>query len=232
MRHSDLPGALDDLLPALPHHQGMSFAADPATWAYYDRRAPEYDDWWTGTGPFAHRERPGWREETASMVALVRSLPDGRTLDVACGTGFLTQYLRGAVVAIDQSPSMMAVAAARLTGAGAAVRADALSLPFRRDSFTQVVTAHFYGHLPPHERERFLSEARRVACRLVVIDSALRPGVEPEQWQERVLRDGSRHRVFKRYLEAEQLADEIGGRALFAGTWFVAAANSPWDTGS
>lgn len=202
----------------------MSFADDPATRAYYDRRAPEYDDWWNGTGLHARRERPGWHEETGRIVALVGSLPAGRTLDVACGTGFLTRHLRGAVVAVDQSQAMTVVAAARLPAADQVVRADALSLPFRGGAFTQVVTAHFYGHLPPDERARFLREARRVGRRLVVIDSALRPDFEPEQWQERVLSDGSRHRVFKRYLTADQLAREIGGRVLFAGGWFVAAA--------
>lgn len=209
----------------------MAFADDRATRAYYDRRAPEYDDWWNGTGLYAGRERPGWREETGGIVALVESLPPGRTLDVACGTGFLTRHLRGAVVAVDQSPAMTGIAAARLPAVGQVVRADALSLPFRRDSFTQVMTAHFYGHLPPDERVRFLGEARRVARRLVVIDAALRPGIEPEQWQERVLNDGSRHRVFKRYLTAEQLSGEIGGRVLFAGRWFVAAAADPASAG-
>jgi hypothetical protein len=56
-----------------------------------------------------------------------------------------------------------------------------------------------------------------------VIDSALHPGVEPEQWQERVLNNGSRHRIYKRYLTAGQLADEIGGEVLLDGAWFVAA---------
>ena len=32
---------------------------------YYDLRAPEYDDWYLGDGPFADRDRPGWDEETA-----------------------------------------------------------------------------------------------------------------------------------------------------------------------
>jgi hypothetical protein len=31
--------------------------------AYYDRRAPGYDDWWFGTGGFAARDRPGWLAE-------------------------------------------------------------------------------------------------------------------------------------------------------------------------
>jgi demethylmenaquinone methyltransferase/2-methoxy-6-polyprenyl-1,4-benzoquinol methylase len=69
----------------------------------------------------------------------------------------------------------------------------------------------------------FLAQARRVAPELLVIDSALRPGVEPEQVQERVLKDGSRHRVFKRYLTPDQLAAEIDAEVLLAGDWFVAA---------
>lgn len=62
-----------------------------------------------------------------------------------------------------------------------------------------------------------------MAGELLVIESALRPGVEPERWQERILNDGSRHRVYKRYLSGRQLADELGGRVLLDGTWFVAA---------
>jgi ubiquinone/menaquinone biosynthesis C-methylase UbiE len=201
----------------------MRFAEDAQTRAYYDRRASEYDDWWNGTGLYARHERPGWVSETAAVVALVGSLPPGRTLDIASGTGFLTQHLKGMVVALDQSPRMLAIARCRLPVGGTAVRGSALALPFGDGGFSRVVTGHFYGHLPPSEREGFLREARRVAGSLVVIDSALRPDVAPEQWQERVLQDGSRHRVFKRYLAPGQLAEEIGGRVVFAGTWFVAA---------
>ncbi|WP_324277254.1 class I SAM-dependent methyltransferase [Blastococcus brunescens] len=96
-------------------------------------------------------------------------------------------------------------------------------MPFADGAFDRVLTGHFYGHLPIGERGAFLAEVRRVAGELVVIDSALRPGIDAEQWQARTLNDGSRHRVFKRYLGAEELADEIDGEVLFAGSWFVAA---------
>jgi hypothetical protein len=86
-----------------------------------------------------------------------------------------------------------------------------------------VFTGHFYGHLPAAERQQFLAEARRVAGELIVVDSARRPGTDPEQWQQRVLNDGSRHRVYKRYFTADQLAAELGGEVLFDGAWFVAA---------
>lgn len=198
------------------------FARDPATAAYYDQRAPEYDEWYLGQGRFAERDRPGWDTEVGQLVSLVHALPPARTLDVACGSGFLTRHLRGVVVAIDQSPAMVALAQSRLSE-GVAVVGDALDLPFADAAFERVVSAHFYGHLPAEEREVFSAEARRVASELVVVDSARRPGVQAEQWQERVLNDGSRHRVYKRYLSGEQLADEINGQLLMDGRWFVAA---------
>jgi ubiquinone/menaquinone biosynthesis C-methylase UbiE len=200
----------------------MAFATDAATRAYYERRAAEYDDWWNGTGLFAERARPGWTEERDGVVALVGGLPPARTLDVACGTGYLTRHLRGTVVGLDQSPTMVAIAQGRLPD-GLALVGDALALPFADGAFERIFCGHFYGHLPPRERATFLTEARRVAPELVVVDSALRPGVGPEGWQDRTLGDGSRHRVFKRFLSPARLAGEIGGETLLAGSWFVAA---------
>jgi demethylmenaquinone methyltransferase/2-methoxy-6-polyprenyl-1,4-benzoquinol methylase len=197
----------------------------PAMRDYYDRRAAEYDDWWLGTGLFAARDRPGWAAEVAQLEAVLGGLPPADTLDVACGTGFLTRHLRGTVTAVDQSPEMVAIATRRLPGARV-VQADATALPFAAGAFDHVVTSHFYGHLLPAERARFLAEARRVGRELVVVDSALPPGEPAEAWQERVLGDGSRHRVYKRWFTAAGLAAELGGaaRTLHAGRWFVVVA--------
>lgn len=203
--------------------QPAAFARDSATAAYYEQRANEYDEWYLGEGHFAARDRPGWHQELDEVVRLVEGLPVGRTLDVACGSGFLTRHLRGFVVGLDQSRAMVSLTQSRLS-TGVAIVGDALSLPFADAAFDRVLTAHFYGHLPDHERTVFLAEARRVAGEVVVIDSAVRPGVAREQWQTRVLNDGSQHQVFKRYLSAPQLADELGGaEILFAGSWFIAA---------
>lgn len=191
---------------------------------YYDRRAREYDAWWGGFGRFAQRDRPGWHEEVRSLETLVARLPRGRVLDVACGTGFLTRHLPGDVTGLDQSGEMLAIAQARCPDA-TFVHGDGLALPFDDAAFDLVFTAHFYGHLRSGDRHRFLGEARRVARRLVVVDSALRPGVEREGIEERVLDDGSRFTVYKRYFTPETLAAELGGgETLMAGRWFVAVA--------
>lgn len=190
--------------------------------AYYEARAPEYDDWWLGTGLFAERERPGWEEERDALIETLTRLGPARTVDVACGTGFLTQHLPGSVTGLDQSPTMLELAAERRPDARF-IQDDALPLPFADGSFDRVFTSHFYGHLEEEDRVRFLAEARRVAPELVVVDSALRADVQPVEVQERMLNDGSRWTVYKRFFTPDELLRELGGReTLFAGRWVVA----------
>ena len=190
--------------------------------AYYDSRAPEYDEWYLGTGRFAQRERPGWNEEIEALRHTLEALPPARTLDVACGTGFLTRHLPGEIVGLDQSESMLGEA--RRQAPNVSYQAgDALSLPFQDGSFERVFTGHFYGHLEEPERKQFLREARRIAPELVIVDSAVQPDVPAEEWQERILNDGTRWEVYKRYFTPEALAAELGGGGtVFAGRWFVA----------
>ena len=201
-----------------------SFLFDEATSSYYSQRAGEYDDWWLGTGLFAQRERPGWAEEVAELIEIVEGLPPLSILDVGCGTGFLTAHLPGEVTALDSSTDMLAIAAKRLRRDGRVICGEALPLPFVDDTFDFVFTSHFYGHLPPHERDAFLAEARRVGSDLLVVDSAMRDGVQAEGWEERVLNDGSHHRVYKRFFHAGELADELGAKVFHAGRWFVVVA--------
>jgi len=190
--------------------------------AYYDRRAAEYDDWYLGTGLFEQRIRPGWAEEVTALKGVLASLRFSSIVDVACGTGFLTESLDGRVTGLDQSASMLAIARTRVPS-GAFVQGDALRLPFRSRQFDGLLAGHFYGHLDAADRRIFLTEARRVSAAMLILDAAVRHDVPPEEYQQRVLNDGSRHVVYKRYFTAQSLIAEIGfGRALHSGRWFVA----------
>lgn len=193
--------------------------------AYYEKRAPEYDDWYLGTGLYAARERPGWDTEREELSGMLGKLPFRSILDVACGTGFLTRHLPGRVIALDQSPSMLKIARTRFAG-GLVVLGDAFNLPFPSRTFECVLTGHFYGHLAGAQRAAFLNECRRVADQVLVVDAALRPDVRAEEMQERQLNDGSRHTVYKRYFTPAQLQEELsGGSVLHAGRWFVAVCS-------
>ncbi len=191
---------------------------------YYARRAPDYDDWYRGDGRYAKQVRPGWHEEVAAVVAALTRLPPARTLDLACGTGYLSRHLRGAVTLFDASAEMLAIASSRVPGAPR-VRGDGLMLPFRDSAFERLISGHFYGHLRGEQRTRFHRETRRVAAEIVIVDAAIRAGVREEEMQSRPLKDGSRWPVYKRYFRPDQLCREIDGhRVLHAGCYFVVCA--------
>ncbi|MEA2172017.1 MAG: hypothetical protein QOF76_5317 [Solirubrobacteraceae bacterium] len=199
---------------------------DGAMRAYYDRRAREYDSWWLGTRLFADRDRPGWDAERDALLALLVALPPARTLDVACGSGFLTRALPGDVTGLDQSAEMVAVARANLPHA-TVLQGEGLPLPFADGAFERIFTSHFYGHLHPDERTAFVAEARRVAGELIVCDSHVRPGIPDEEWQGRVLEDGTRTQVYKRWFSGASLAAELGGgEILLDGEWFAVVSSA------
>ena len=192
--------------------------------AYYHARAREYDDWWLGHNLYADKHRPGWDEERARLERWIEDLPPKRTLDVACGTGFMTRRLHGEVTGLDQSDAMLEVARGQVPAA-TFVQGDALDLPFDDGEFERVFSSYFYCHLEEDDRVRFLAEARRVAPELVIVGSRLQSDEQAERWDERVLKDGTRWRVFKRIFNPKALARELNGRVLQQSHYFVMACS-------
>ncbi len=103
---------------------------------------------------------------------------DERILDVGCGPGFyVTELLAevgdaGAVVGVDSSPEMLALAARRAASHPNAAfhRADATSLPVEDESFDAVLCVQVLEYV--HDPGRALAEIRRV----------LRPGGRAVLW--------------------------------------------------
>jgi ubiquinone/menaquinone biosynthesis C-methylase UbiE len=190
--------------------------------AYYEARAREYDEWWLGQGLYAEHMPEDWYQEREQLEGWIVELPPVKTLDVACGTGFMTRHLRGEVVGLDQSASMLEVAREQAPNAEY-VRGDALALPFDDGSFDRVFTSYFYCHLEDEDARRFRAEARRVADELVVVGTVHEQG-DKAYWAERKLSDGSRWKVFKRVFVPDELAEELGGRVLHCSRLFVMIA--------
>jgi demethylmenaquinone methyltransferase/2-methoxy-6-polyprenyl-1,4-benzoquinol methylase len=189
--------------------------------AYYDARAREYDDVWLGRGRFAGRRGSDWFEEVTSLLGTIASLPAAKTLDIACGTGFLTRHLHGEIVGLDQSAQMLDEARRKAPEAQF-VEGDALALPFADGTFDRAFTSFFYGHLESPERERFVDDCRRVARELVVVEASRERAEVDAEHQQRVLNDGTAWSVFKRYFRPHKLVGELGGGdVLHAGHWFV-----------
>ena len=189
---------------------------------YYDRRAPEYDDAYLGRGRWPFTQAPGLEAEIPELESFVRELPAATTLDVGCGTGFLTRFLAGRTTGMDLSFAMLQQATAR-RAADMYVRGDALALPFQGGAFDRVFSSHLYGRLERDDRLRFLEEARRVAGSVIVLDSPAQSDRPAEGMRERELLDGTKFVIYKKYFEPEELIEEVGGgRILLSTSWFLA----------
>ena len=198
---------------------------------YYNRGARDYDGGWGGSWLSDESDRAGFEAERGALGHTISSLPAGRILDVACGTGVLTQYLKGEVTGLDGSEEMLKIARERVPGA-TFVQGDAFSIPFPDSSFDRVFTSNFYGLLLPHELSVFLKEIRRIAPELVVVEvveqDMKKLGWRKREtgWQERTLADGSEHLIYRRYFTAKDLAGELAGEVLFDGKFLLMVRTS------
>ncbi|MEU6627086.1 class I SAM-dependent methyltransferase [Streptomyces parvus] len=118
----------------------------------YDDEARHYD-----------ATRGGEPRARAAADAVERLLPQGpcAVLDIACGTGIVTERLlrpERTVVGVDRSPGMLGLAARRLPGG--VVRGDAAALPFASRTVDAVVIVWLLHLLP--DPDPVLAEAARV----------------------------------------------------------------------
>jgi demethylmenaquinone methyltransferase/2-methoxy-6-polyprenyl-1,4-benzoquinol methylase len=181
--------------------------ASPEMQAYYAARAPYYD---------AVYLKP---ERRADIAFLSRHLPErlaGRSvLEVACGTGFWTQHIApgaGAMTATDGTAEPLGFARLRPGTADVVFRqCDAYALPADLGEFDAAFAGLWFSHVPVQARAAFLDglHARlKPGARVVMIDNheaqladfpIAEVDAEGNTWQQRMLRDGSSHRVLKNF---------------------------------
>jgi hypothetical protein len=209
-------------------------------WDYYDRRAQLRSDevlahpkqmdrsaryaleYWHGLGVDASAQE--LEAENRQVCAVVGSLEPATYLEIGSGPGTYTSVLPGRGIALDQSAAALRTLRAQLR-AVPTVQADALQLPLPDRSVERVFATHLYGILHPENRNTLLNEARRVAARVVLVDSGRPAGVPAEHWQQRSSGSGEKvYRVLRRHFDAHELADEIGGNVLFGGRFYVVVA--------
>ena len=170
--------------------------------------------------PFARSAPTILTPHTGELARMLRA--DSRDVDahrLASAQRAATRF--GAVVLLKGADTI--VASPREGVLIATYGTPALATAGTGDVLTGIVAAFLAKGMDARLAAGTAAVAHGVASELVVVDSALRPEVVPELWEERQLKDGSRHQIYKRYFTADQLAHEINGVALMAGQWFVAA---------
>jgi demethylmenaquinone methyltransferase/2-methoxy-6-polyprenyl-1,4-benzoquinol methylase len=128
---------------------------------------------------------PRWRR---FLVSRVDATPGDRILDVATGTGAVAAELirqkRSAVIAVDQSPDMLAVAAERLPAGVELVEASAESLPFEDASFDGLTFTYLLRYVDdPGATLRELARVVRPGGTIASLEFAVPRGLAGALWR-------------------------------------------------
>lgn len=177
---------------------------------YYAQLAPTYDEVY---------DDPDRQEDLETLQEHLAELLSGHTvLELACGTGYWTEYLAidaKAITATDSSAEMLALAAGRGLDEDVVSlqQADAWTLPegVEPGQYTAVFAAGWWSHVGRAQQDKYLALLRAKLGKdvlLVLLDSNYVEGVsmpiartdaDGNTYQFRTTPDGERHDVLKNY---------------------------------
>lgn len=184
---------------------------------YYAQRAREYD---------AIYLKPERQNDLREMETWLPAELEGRTvLEIACGTGYWTQFLAprcAHVLALDAAPQTLEVARSRVPPATVSFAVgDAYALPASAKRFDAAFAGFWWSHIPLCRIGEFLAGLQRVlepgAC-VVFMDNRFVAGsstplsqtdADGNTYQLRRLGDGSEHVVLKNFPSRGELLTAI-----------------------
>jgi SAM-dependent methyltransferase len=193
--------------------------------AYYEARAPEYDDWYLRRGRYSHGaiDDAVWNVELDAAGQWLDALPwSGEIVELAAGTGWWSPLLasRGELSLYDTSPAALDRARDRLVAHGLRAHLhvrDAWAEPDR--PVDGLFMGFWLSHVPHDRLAEFLRIARRwlrSGGRLAFIDSLADPASgatdHPAPADDRSVRrlaDGREFTIVKVYRHPDQLADAL-----------------------
>jgi ubiquinone/menaquinone biosynthesis C-methylase UbiE len=180
---------------------------------YYAARAAEYDRVYL---------KPERQSDLRAIERWVRERFAGRSvLEIACGTGYWTQYLAETAIrlrALDLTPETLAIAKGRVPATRAEfVIGDAYTPAQYAGEFDAAFAGFWFSHVPITRRDEFLSNlnaALEPGAQVVLLDNRFVEGssaviavqdADGNTYQLRDLTDGSTHNVLKNFPGEEEL---------------------------
>ena len=184
---------------------------------YYAARAPEYDRVY---------RKPERQQDLRSIERWLPTSLGGRAiLELACGTGYWTQFLAPVateLVAIDASAEVLQIAKARVDGGVVSFAlGDAYSPPMTLRRFEAAFAGFWFSHIPLARVREFFQGLHRVlapGARVVLLDNRFVPGSstpiserddQGNLYQARRLEDGSIHKVIKNFPSEHALRQAV-----------------------
>jgi len=192
---------------------------------YYAKRAAEYEDIYL---------KPERQEDLFQLKAILSgSFSGGDVLEIACGTGYWTQFLAktaSSILATDINPEVLELARRKEYGACnvSFALADAYSAGALDRQRNSAFHGFWWSHIPRQRIPDFLSVLHgklRPGSKVVMIDNLFVEGSSTpisrrddagNTYQLRRLKDGSIHEVLKNFPSETMLREDLrgGGRHL------------------
>ena len=202
--------------------------------AYYNERAPEYEDAYIlGTGTASIPDRDVFVTEAKLLAGIVREFAEGRLIDLACGTGYWLPFYAercSHITLFDQSGKMLAQCRTKLDrlnlgDRSVVLQGDFFEYGFGFTRYDCALVGFFLSHLTESQEPQLFNALRGMlgsSGRFLLLDSAwsderARFNKKIEQ-QKRQLNDGTSFEIYKRYCDRE---DVIGWASKYDATLSV-----------
>jgi demethylmenaquinone methyltransferase/2-methoxy-6-polyprenyl-1,4-benzoquinol methylase len=195
--------------------------------AYYSARAVEYDS--------VYRKPERQRDLRALERWLPGQLSGRRVLEVACGTGYWTQFVASvakSIVAIDAVPEVLEIARHRVSSQGATfLLGDAYLISPNIGAVDAAFAGFWFSHVPRSRQREFflrLNERLEPGSQVIMFDNLYVEGSsspiaesddDGNTYQLRTLDNGTIYRVLKNFpteRELLALASQSGSNTSFS----------------
>lgn len=188
---------------------------------YYNERAPEYEGFYWGEFPAKIPNPDLYKNDTTAISKLLPDHISGKCIDIACGTGFwLPVYEKNCtkITLIDQSESVLAECAKKVQKLGIEnkteiIRDEIFSHPFKEHIYNNALAGFLISHLPDAELDTFFNILKKLLIpsgRFAILDSTWNEEIAAIRKNKtgmikRVLSDGRKFDIYKRYFERQDL---------------------------
>jgi ubiquinone/menaquinone biosynthesis C-methylase UbiE len=148
---------------------------------YYDQRAKSYEEMY-------RRQDLAWQQEITEIKKCLSTLFQGcDILEIACGTGYWTQFVSQhcqSITAIDISRRSLAIARRKDYACSVELKEhDAFQLATLKQQFTGAMAAFWFSHIERHRVDAFLAELHKILLPnspVFFADNVLVPGIGGE----------------------------------------------------
>jgi ubiquinone/menaquinone biosynthesis C-methylase UbiE len=187
---------------------------------YFDERAEEYDDIYVGKGPAIQHYGGMYIKDFTQIGESVSKFGGKHLIDIACGTAYWTPFYApkcDEITCLDQSTNMLSQAQTRIKDQNLKppnfIHADFFDIDLGTDVFDRAFVSILLSHFSRDQEKTFferLKQTLQPGGELMVVDSLWSPRRSKYRKQEgvekRVIKDGRKFKVFKRYLDQRGMA--------------------------